>query len=126
MSSVHDVAFARLSLEELDPAQFRFGYNDLSDTVYVFFFGKPLPSVSVWIDEGLYLMIGMPEERLVGLQFEYFLSHVVQDHPEWLPLAELAGIPAEEIATARDAIAIERRREAVVMPILKQLQLLAS
>jgi hypothetical protein len=68
----------------------------------------------------------MPDHRLVGLQIENFLSHIVGEHPEWLPLAELAGIPAEEIEKARAAIDIERRREAVVMPILKQLQLLAS
>ncbi len=125
MSSVHEIAFERLTVDNLDPTQFRFSYNDLSDTVYVHFFGKPLAAVSVWIDEGLYLRVSLPDERLVGLQFEYFLSHVVQEHPEWLPLAELAGIPAEAIEKARDAIDIERRRAAVVIPILEQLQLLA-
>lgn len=125
MSSVQDIDFARLTSEELDAAQFCFNYNDLSDTVYVHFFGKPLPAVSIWIDAGLYLLVSLPDERLVGLQFEYFLSNVVQEHPEWLPLGELAGIPAEAIEQARDAIDIERRRAAVVMPILKQLELLA-
>lgn len=125
MSSVQDIVFERLRAEELDASQFRFSYHELSDTVYVHFFGKALPAVSEWIDEGLYLRVSLPDHRLVGLQIENFLSHVVQEHPEWLPLAELAGIPAEEIEKARNAIPVERRREAVVMPILKQLQLLA-
>ena len=126
MSSAQDIGIARLANEDLELSQFRFNYNDLSDTVYVHFYGKPLPAVSVWIDEGLYLLVGVPDERLVGLQFEYFLASVVQKHPEWLPLGELAGIPAEAIEKARAAIDIDRRRAAVVMPILKQLQLLAS
>ena len=126
MSSVQDIVFERLRAEEMDASQFRFSYHDQADTVYVHFFGKPLPGVSEWIDEGLYLRVSLPDHRLVGLQIENFLCHVVQEHPEWLLLADLAGIPADEIEKARNAIPIERRREAAVMPILRQLQLLAS
>ena len=111
---------------EIDGSRLLFGYNDAADTLYVHFFDRSRPAVSVDINEFVYLLVDAIEYRVVGLQIEGFLSYAVRKHPDWLPLAELAGIPSEEIEKARDAIDIERRREAVVMPILKQLQLLAS
>ena len=113
-------------LEEIDPARLVITYNDAADTLYVHFFKRGEPATSIDVDECLYLRVDRTNRRVVGLQIEGFLIRAVREHPEWLPLAELAGIPAEEIEKARDAIDIERRREAVVMPILKQLQLLAS
>lgn len=110
---------------EIDGSRLLFGYNDVADTVYVHFFDRSRPAVSVDVDEFVYLLVDPIEHQVVGLQIEGFLAYAVREHPEWLSLAELAGIPAEEIEKARDAIDIERRREAVVMPILKQLQLLA-
>lgn len=114
------------SAGDIDGSRLLFGYNDVADTLYVHFFDRQQPTVSVDVDDYLYLLVDRSGHRVVGLQIEGFLAHAIHEHPDWLPLAELAGIPAEEIEKARDAIVIERRREAVVMPILKQLQLLAS
>ena len=111
---------------EIDGSRLLFGYNDAADTVYVHFFDRSRPTVSIDLDESVYLLVDVDDHRVVGLQIEGFLVYTIREHPDWLPLAELAGIPADEIAKARDAIDIERRREAVVMPILKKLQLLAS
>ena len=113
-------------LEEIDPARLVITYNDAADTLYVHFFKRGEPATSIDVDECLYLRVDRTDRRVVGLQIEGFLIRAVREHPEWLLLAELAGIPAEEIDKARDAIDSERRREAAVMPILKQLQLLAS
>ena len=114
------------SAAEIDPSQLVLSYNDAADTLYVHFFERGQPATSVDVDECLYLRVDEISHRVVGLQIEGFLIRAVREHPDWLPLAELAGIPAEEIEKARSAIDIERRREAVVIPILKQLQLLAS
>ena len=112
--------------EEIDPARLVITYNDAADTLYVHFFERGEPATSIDVDECLYLRVDRTNRRVVGLQIEGFLIRAVREHPEWLPLAELAGIPTEEIEKARSAIDIERRRAAVVMPILKQLQLLAT
>jgi hypothetical protein len=114
------------SREEIDPARLVITYNDAADTLYVHFFKRGEPATSIDLDEYLYLRVSRTNHRVVGLQIEGFLSYAVREHPDWLPIAELAGIPAEEIDKARGAIAIERRREAAVMPILKQLQLFAG
>jgi len=112
--------------EEIDPSRLVLSYNDAADTLYVHFYERGQPATSVDVDECLYLRVDRTTHRVVGLQIEGYLIRAVHEHPEWLPLAELAGIPAEMIEKARDAIDIERRRAAIVMPILKQLQLLAS
>lgn len=111
---------------EIDPARLVLSYNDAADTLYVHFFERGQPAVSVDVNEFLYLRVDEITHRVVGLQIEGYLAYVVRKHPAWLSLADLAGIPADEIAKARNAIDIERRCEAVVMPILKQLQLLAG
>jgi hypothetical protein len=111
---------------DINGARLLFGYNDAADTLYVHFFNRSRPTVSMDVDEFVYLLVDVIDHRVVGLQIEGFLIRAVREHPEWLQLAELAGIPADEIEKARSAIDIERRREAVVMPILKQLQLLSS
>ena len=114
------------TLEELDPSRLVISYNDAADTLYVHFFTRGEPAVSVDVNEFLYLRVDEITHRVVGLQIEGFLGYVVRKHPDWLPLAELAGIPAETIEKARDAIPVERRRAAVALPILKDLNLLAS
>lgn len=114
------------TLGDIDPSKLVVSYNDAADTLYVHFFKRGQPAVSVDVNEFLYLRVDAITHRVVGLQVEGYLIYVVRKHPEWLQLAEFAGIPAEEIEKARAAIDIDRRREAVVMPILKQLQLLAS
>jgi hypothetical protein len=110
---------------EIDPARLAFGYNDAADTLYVFFYERGQPAVSVDVDEFLYLLVDRRSQRVVGLQIEGYLAFAVREHPEWLPLAELAGIPQAEIDKARAAIDEGQRRRAVVLPILKELDLLA-
>ena len=112
--------------EELDLNRFGFGYNDVADTLYIHFFGNPQPAVSVVVNEFLYLRVNRATQKIVGLQIEDFLSYVVHEHPEWLPLADLAGIPIDVIESARKAISPERIRRAALLPILSELHFIAS
>ena len=111
---------------EIDPAQLAFGYNDVADTLYVFFYQRGQPSVSVDVDEYLYLLVDRTTQRIIGLQIESYLTHAVREHPDWLVLADLAGIPQDLIDGARVAIGDGERRRSAVLPILKDLDLLAS
>ena len=111
---------------EIDPARLAFGYNDVADTLYVFFNQLGQPSVSVDVDEYLYLLVDRISKRIIGLQIEGYLTFAVREHPDWLVLADLAGIPQDVIETARVAIGDGQRRRSAVLPILKDLDLLAS
>jgi len=120
------LGFTPVVPDDIDGSRLLFGYNDDADTLYVHFYDRDRPTVSVDVNEYLYLLVDSRDQQVVGLQIEGYLFYVVRKHPEWLPLADLAGIPADDIAKAREAIDINRRREAAVMPILKELNLLAS
>lgn len=111
---------------EIDPARLVLSYNDAADTLYIHFFERGQPAVSVDVNEFLYLRVDEITHRVVGLQIEGYLIYVVRKHPEWLSLADLAGIPQQLIDEARATIDAGQRRRAVVLPILKELNLLAS
>ncbi len=112
--------------EEIDPSRLVITYNDAADTLYVHFFERGQPATSIDIDECLYLRVDRTHRRVVGLQIEGYLIRAVREHPEWLPLAELAGVPQAAINEARAAIGDGQRRRSAVLPILKDLNLLAS
>lgn len=111
---------------EIDPARLVLSYNDAADTLYVHFFERGQPAVSVDVNEFLYLRVDEITHRVVGLQIEGYLIYVVRKHPEWLSLADLAGIPQPLIDEARATIDPGQRRRSAVLPILKELNLLAS
>jgi hypothetical protein len=112
--------------EDIDPERLVISYNDAADTLYVHFFKRGEPATSIDVDECLYLRVNRTSQRVVGLQIEGFLIRAVREHPDWLSLAELAGIPQHMIDEARASIDAGQRRRAVVLPILKELDLLAT
>lgn len=112
--------------DEIDPARLVITYNDAADTLYVHFFERGQPATSIDVDECLYLRVDRTTQRVVGLQIEGYLIRAVREHPEWLSLADLAGIPQAVIDDARAAIGDGQRRRSAVLPILKELDLLAS
>ena len=105
--------------EELVPSLSMVTYNDVADTLYIHFFERGQPAVSVAINEFLYLRVDDVTHRVIGLQIEGYLTYVVRTYPEWLVLADLADIPPAAIDDGY-------RRRAAVLPILKNLDLLAS
>lgn len=111
---------------EIDPSRLVFGYNDAADTLYVFFYERGQPSVSVDLNDYLYLLVDRTTRRVVGLQIEDYLTVAVREHPEWLSMADLAGVPQVAIDETRTAIGDGQRRRSAVLPILKELNLLAS
>ncbi|MCC6313918.1 MAG: hypothetical protein IT337_07875 [Thermomicrobiales bacterium] len=98
-------------LHELPRGGLRFEYDRPSDTMYVDFYGKALPAVSVPVDRGdrdyLYLRVDPETKRVVGLQIEAFLAYATKQEPYLLAaafLAQLRGFTDIEIAQLRRAI----------------------
>ena len=101
------------SLSDLiDPSEVVVAYDHDSDTVHIHLFGRGLPAVSLLVSEGMLIRWDRAGERVVGIQFERFLSQVAPRHPELLDLldiADLQGITAADIGDIRRTVAQQRR-----------------
>lgn len=78
-------------------------YFEPSDILTVHFGGKPVPAISVPADDdlaGLYWRVDDESYDVVGLEISDFLTSFLPRHPEAVPLAERAGLPAERIQQA--------------------------
>ncbi len=111
--------------ENLRPERATFDYDRLSDTLMVYFEGSR-PAVSDPVGDHLYLRLDVETEDIVGFQMEDFLLCVVRDHPVFLEIAELAGVPADEIAAMRDSIPSAVRKGAALDAVFGQLADLSS
>jgi hypothetical protein len=96
---------------DLDPASFSLHYDRDSDTLIFSLYSAGRAGISIPASGYEYLRIDPITEDTIGLQIEDFLSHAVFEKAEYLELAELAGIDAEELATIREMI--EQRRRAM-------------
>lgn len=107
--------------DELDPATVTFNYDRESDTLMIHLYGQSQPAISVaGSDDYLYWRVTPESYEVVGLQYEYFLSHLVYERPEFLAFAELAGLPAKELDEIRAKINPDQRKRAAVEYLLGQ------
>lgn len=107
--------------EDLDSARVAFNYDRESDTLMIHLYGEPQPAISVaGSGDYLYWRVDPESHEVVGLQYEYFLSHLVYERPEFLAFADLAGVPAEEIEAIRSKINPAQRKRAAVEYLLVQ------
>lgn len=70
-------------------------YDEVSDTLLVFFYGSPEPSVSVDVSNTMYAMLDPDTEELIGLQIEAFKKAYLPEHPWLEPLIRYEGQPSE-------------------------------
>jgi hypothetical protein len=107
----------------------RFAYDGPSDTLFIHFFGRSLPAVSVAFEEGdrdyLYVRVD-PERRLaVGLQIEDFTTYAVRLHP-WmyaaLVVAEIGSMPPQQAAILRSIAERETRGQASPAAVLRHVE----
>ena len=108
--------------DQIDLTRVAFTYWEDVDTLYVDFYGRALPAVSVPVDfgdipEGIYLRVDAVTEEVYGLQMEGFLRETAQRYPsllDGLDWAELWGRAREEIARDYpERVATTRTLEAV-------------
>ena len=98
--------------KRVDRAQWQdvgFDYDDVSDTFTLYLFGPRHPSKVLHTSEFFDLLVDPATETIVGYQIEGFLTYVVYDQPWLLAYAEVAGIPQERVAAARNHIMRDHR-----------------
>lgn len=96
-------------------------YDELSDTLMVYFFGDPEPAISYRVpgSKHAYLRLDLGTYQTLGMQIEGVLAGFLRDHPEFIELARQAGAPVHELdrierEVAEDALAAEQLRIALV------------
>lgn len=75
----------------LDP---RVHYDEVSDTLFVFFYGGPEPSISVDVTDTMYAMVDPDTAELIGIQTEAFTKVYVHQHPWLKPFVEILVNPS--------------------------------
>lgn len=78
--------------DPIDPTKLWANYDDVTDTVIIFLNGGPEPSVSVYTDDNLYVMVDPKDRRLVGFHVENWEKSFVPAHAEihvaWKPIKQ--------------------------------------
>ena len=76
--------------DPIDPSQLWVNYDAESDSVVIFLTGTPQPSVSIYTDNGLYVMVDPKDRKLIGFQVENWEKVFVPAHAEiqaaWSPI----------------------------------------
>jgi hypothetical protein len=80
-------------LNDLDPEQIVFSYDEEADSLLIHFFGRPMPAESVPIDQFVLLRVRPDTNELVGVEIEAFVHAALGNEPRYLAFAELAGVP---------------------------------
>ncbi len=85
--------------------QIRFHFDRLSDSLAVFFHGRPQrPTVIVPGNEYESYSVDVETEVVVGFLIEDLLGHAVYQNTYYLEYAALAGVNREELAALRERI----------------------
>jgi hypothetical protein len=84
------------------------------------------PAVTDPVGDHLSLRLDLETDEVVGFQIEEFLLRVVREHPIFLEIAELAGVPADEVAAIRRTLTREVRQRAALDAVFGQLAALSS
>ncbi len=108
-------------LASLDLRQWYFNYDRRSDTLMVYFEGRPRPAISVVVDDHLSYRVDADTEEVVGFQIDDFLHEVVEQHPSFLTVAEAAGVDAATIAAIRERFSLEQYRLAAAESLVGHL-----
>jgi hypothetical protein len=88
----------------IDPRRVLIDYDRESDTFSVHLFGREHPAKVLHTSGAIDLRLDPRTHVIVGYQIEGFLTAAVLRHPQLLELAELGGIPREEIEAIRRRI----------------------
>jgi hypothetical protein len=80
----------------IDPDQIALAYDGALDTVFLDFFGRPLPAVNVPLDSGevgyVDALVGIESNIVVGIEIAAYQSQAVVHHPRWRELADFVEI----------------------------------
>lgn len=91
-------------------------YNEVSDTLMIYFFGPPEPAVSYRLpgDRHMYLRLAEDDYSVIGAQIEGFTVGYLQSNPQLIELARALGVAEETLQRIETEIGqdtVERSRE---------------
>lgn len=120
--------------DRIDIMQVAFTYWEDVDTLYVDFYGRAFPAVSVPVDfgkipDGIYLRVDAVTEEVYGLQMEGFLAETVQQYPlllDGIDWAELWGMTREEVTKVTPSRVVKPRTLASVSAFLDRVEALVK
>jgi hypothetical protein len=72
----------------------RINFDPESDTLFIFFYGKPEPSISVDVTDTMYALLAPETDDLIGIQTEAFTKGYVSQHPWLQPFVEMLVNPS--------------------------------
>jgi hypothetical protein len=104
-------------LEEIDPEQVVFQYDDEDDLLKVHFFGSARPALSVLSDRYGYLRVDPETSTVVGIYIEQYLNKAVLEAPRLLYLASVTEIPEARIEKVRRQMPEARLKKAAIASI---------
>ena len=106
----------------IDMRKVAFDYDRRSDIFTLHLFGRGQPAKVLHTGKVIDLGLDPTTHVIVGFQIEGYLVQAVYRLPHLLALAELAGIPQEEVATIRQRVARddERWKRALVESLFEQ------
>jgi hypothetical protein len=108
-------------VRDIDPRLLWIGYDGDADSLMVYFYGKPLPAVSVDVNPCVYLRVDPVSHAVVGLQIEGFLARAVREDPRLLEFAGAAGLSDDEIEAIRRGIDATTRQRVALRSLLGEL-----
>ena len=96
-------------------------YDNATDTLFVDFFGEPLPGVNVPLDTGdigfISARLSTATREVVGIEIEGFLRYAIDRLPGWRVLAEFVGLGSVADDTSSNRRSKQVRRIAIAAVI---------
>lgn len=72
-------------------------YNPLTDTLLIYFYGKPEPAINIDIENStLYLMVDPETDALLGVHIQAFVSPYLPEHPHFRQLEAVQRLLAND------------------------------
>lgn len=99
-------------------------YDEVADTLLMYFFGAPEPAVSYKVhgDSHLYLRLSLEKYEIIGVQIEAFVTSFLRENPQFMELARTAGISEDTLRRIEEDLdknEADRLRRRSIARILK-------
>lgn len=96
--------------DPLDPTKLWANYDAETDSVVIYLNGGPQPSVSVYTNDDLYIMVDPNDRRLIGFHVENWEKSFVPAHAEihaaWTPIKQTNGTDSQPWETLMRMLAL--------------------
>jgi hypothetical protein len=109
------------SQDELSQASAEIAYSPTLDSVFVYFYGRDRPAVSLVLENHLTALLDPETDQMIGLEIDHFLSEAVLANPVLEPLLELPGMPARRVREIRRQLDPASRSKATIGSLVESI-----